>query len=67
MRSRQLTFVFADSPQGGKEAGPMGASAGKAFLLHIVDGKTTSDLSRPGGRDGTAAGTRALRAWTEAA
>jgi len=47
MRSRQLTFAFADSPPGGKEAGPTDESAGRAFLLHIAKGKPTSDLSAP--------------------
>lgn len=47
MRSRQLTFVFADSPQGGKGANPTDVSIGKAFLLHIAKGKTTDDLSAP--------------------
>jgi RNA-directed DNA polymerase len=47
MRLRQLAFVFADSPQGGKEAGPPEVSDGKAFLLHIAKGKATSDLIAP--------------------
>ena len=47
MRSRQLTFAFADSPQGGKDADPPDASAGKAFLLHRAKCKPTSDLSAP--------------------
>jgi hypothetical protein len=47
MRSRQLTFVFADSPQGGKEAGPPDVSHGKALLLHITKGKATSGLIAP--------------------
>jgi hypothetical protein len=47
MRSRQLTFVFADSPRGGKGAGPTDASAGKVFLLHRAKGKPTSDLIAP--------------------
>ena len=47
MRSRQLAFVFADSPRGGKEAVPTDESAGKAFLLHIAKGKPTSDLIAP--------------------
>ena len=46
-RSRQLTFGFADSPRGGKGAGPPDASDGKAFLLHTTKGKTTNDLSAP--------------------
>ena len=47
MRSRQLTFVFADSPQGGKGARPTDVSDGKAFLRHIAKGKPTSDLIAP--------------------
>ena len=47
MRSRQLTFVFADSPRGGKGAEASNAFDGKAFLLHIAKGKTTSDLIAP--------------------
>jgi group II intron reverse transcriptase/maturase len=47
MRSRQLTFVFADSPRGGKGASPPDASAGKAFLLHIAKGNATNDLIAP--------------------
>lgn len=54
MRSRQLTFAFADSPQGGKGAIPTDASAGKAFLLHRTKGKPTSGLIAP------AAGTERL-------
>jgi RNA-directed DNA polymerase len=44
MRSRQLKFVFAASPQGGGESGPSDASAGRAFLLHIANSRTASDL-----------------------
>ena len=44
MRSRQLKFVFAASPQGGGESGPSDASAGRDFLLHTANGKTASDL-----------------------
>jgi RNA-directed DNA polymerase len=47
MRSRQLSFVFADSPQGGKGVGPPDASDGKAFLLHIAKSMPTNDLSAP--------------------
>jgi group II intron reverse transcriptase/maturase len=47
MRSRQLTFAFADSPQGSKGAYPTDVSGGKAFLLHIAKGKPTSDLGAP--------------------
>jgi RNA-directed DNA polymerase len=47
MRSRQLAFAFADSPQGGKGARPTDESVGKAFLLHIAKSKPTSDLIAP--------------------
>lgn len=47
MRSRQLTFAFADSPLGGKGARPSDVSDGKAFLLHIAKSKPTSDLIAP--------------------
>ena len=47
MRSRQLTFVFADSPRGGKGARPTDESAGKAYLLHRAKGMPTSDLIAP--------------------
>jgi group II intron reverse transcriptase/maturase len=47
MRSRQLTFVFADRPRGGKGASPTDASDGKAFLLQITKGKATNDLNAP--------------------
>ena len=47
MRSRQLAFVFADSPQGSKGAYPTDESVGKALLLHITKGKATSDLIAP--------------------
>ena len=41
--SRQLTFVFADSPPGGKGAEASDVSKGKAFLLHIASGKEAND------------------------
>ena len=47
MRSRQLTFVFADSPQGGKEAVPTDVSAGNAHLLRITKDMPTTDLIAP--------------------
>ena len=47
MRSRQLTFVFADSPLGGKEANAADVSAGKAHLLRITKSMPTNDLSAP--------------------
>ena len=50
---RQLSFAFADSPQGGGEAGTPDASGGRAFLLHTAKRKrtartvaSTSDTSR---------------------
>ena len=36
MDPRQLGFAFADSPQGGDEAGSPDASGGRAFLLHTA-------------------------------
>ena len=47
MRSRQLTFVFADSPQGGEGARATDESAGKASLLHKAKDMSTSDLIAP--------------------
>jgi RNA-directed DNA polymerase len=47
MRSRQLTFVFADSPQGGKGARRTDESVGKAYLLHRAESMPTSDLIAP--------------------
>ena len=44
MRSRQLKFVFAVSPQGGGKSGPSDASAGRDFLLHIANSRTANDL-----------------------
>jgi len=44
MRSRQLKFVFAASPQGGGESGPSDVSVGRDFLLHIANSRTASDL-----------------------
>ncbi|MFY9991199.1 MAG: hypothetical protein WAL40_09195, partial [Rhodoplanes sp.] len=32
---RQLSFVFADSPDGGGEAGVSDASDGRAYLLEV--------------------------------
>ena len=39
---RQLSFAFADSPQGGGEAGTPDASGGRAFLLHTAKRKRTA-------------------------
>jgi hypothetical protein len=47
MRSRQLTFVFADSPQGGKEVRPLDESAGKTHLPHRAKGMSTTSLIAP--------------------
>ena len=47
MRSRQLTFVFADSPQGGKEVRPLDESAGKTHLPHRAKGMPTTSLIAP--------------------
>jgi RNA-directed DNA polymerase len=47
MRLRQLTFAFADSPKGGKEAKPSDESVGKAHLLRIAKGMPTTDLIAP--------------------
>ena len=44
MRSRQLKFVFAASPQGGGESRPSDASGGRDFLLHTANRRTASDL-----------------------
>ncbi len=44
-RVRQLTFVFADSPQGGKGATPADESAGKAYLLHTARGTKARSLA----------------------
>ena len=41
--SRQLTFVFADSPQGGKGEDPSDESVGKSYLLLRADVKEASD------------------------
>lgn len=47
MRSRQLTFAFADSPPGDGEAASPDASDGKASLLRIAKGMPTPDLIAP--------------------
>jgi RNA-directed DNA polymerase len=39
---RQLSFVFADSPDGGGEAGVSDASDGRAYLLHKAKRKITA-------------------------
>ena len=47
MRSRQLNFVFADSPSGGKAAWPTDESVGRAYLLRIAKSKLATDLIAP--------------------
>jgi len=42
MDPRQLSFAFADSPQGGDEAGLPDASGGRAFLLYTARPKNTT-------------------------
>ena len=39
---RQLSFAFADSPQGGGEVGTPDASGGRAFLLHTAKPRKTA-------------------------
>ena len=39
VESRQLTFVFADSPRGGEDDRPSDVSVGKSYLLLIADVK----------------------------
>lgn len=41
--SRQLTFVFADNPKGGKGERTSDASEGKAFLLHQASVKEVNE------------------------
>ena len=43
VESRQLTFVFADSPPGGEDEGPSDVSVGKSYLLHIAEVKKADD------------------------
>lgn len=50
--SSQLSFVFADSPQGGKSAEVADASAAEAWLLHTADGKAAPESAARA--DGTA-------------
>lgn len=46
--TRQLSFAFADSPQGGKEAVPSDVSEGKTYLLRIAKGKVADTLAAGG-------------------
>ena len=41
--SGQLSFVFADSPQGGDNAEAADVSAAKAWLLHTANDKEASE------------------------
>lgn len=45
MRSHQLQFVFADSPQGGGGSTPTDESAGRDFLLRTANSKKVTGLS----------------------
>jgi RNA-directed DNA polymerase len=45
MRSHQLQFVFADSPQGSGGSTPTDESAGREFLLRTANRKKAIDLS----------------------
>ena len=47
-RSCQLTFVFADSPKGGKRVGALDVSSGKAYLLHKAKDKGTAHVAARG-------------------
>ena len=44
-RVRQLSFAFADSPEGGKGARPADESAGRAYLLHTAKGTRLGQLA----------------------
>jgi len=44
-RPKQLSFAFADSPQGGKGAGASDASKARGYLLHIAEGMSEVDLA----------------------
>ena len=39
---RQLTFVFADSPEGGKGSRKRDESRGRPYLLHIAKAMTAT-------------------------
>ena len=47
MRSRQLQFAFADSPQGGEDACATDESVGRAYLLRIAKDMLATDLIAP--------------------
>lgn len=44
-RYDQLSFVFADRPEGGGDAGASGVPEGKAFLLRLAESKEEADLA----------------------
>ena len=46
--SRQLSFVFGDSPKGGEQVEVSDVSEAKACLLLIASDKETTDSPRPG-------------------
>ena len=41
--SRQLTFVFADSPSGSKDDPSVDVSTGRSYLLHQAEVKEAND------------------------
>jgi group II intron reverse transcriptase/maturase len=45
--SRQLPFVFADSPKGSEDAPKVSALTGRAFMLHTAKSRKTSEISTP--------------------
>ena len=45
MRSHQLQFVFADSPQGSGDSAPSDESAGREFLLRTANSKKVNGLN----------------------
>ena len=47
VESRQLTFVFADSPIAGEDNGPSDVSVGKSYLLLIADVKKADHSTTP--------------------
>lgn len=51
--SRQLPFVFADSPRGGGQDGPEDGSEGRAFLLHIAEARDAEGSVAPASDDGS--------------
>lgn len=49
-RDRQQTFVFADSPKGGKDGSARDVSRGRAYLLHTAEVMTLLDLVASGAK-----------------